>query len=119
MLTPAKAAQIAQVSRTTIMNAIKSSDLHAVRDNKNRWQINESDLKAWSGFADKVPLKVSESVMKDDAALELSTKVAVLEAEVRGRDALIEQLRLDLDHARMPFWQRFLSGKSKGFKSDE
>jgi predicted site-specific integrase-resolvase len=104
MLTPAKAAQIAQVSRTTVMNAIKSSDLHAVRDNKNRWQIDENDLKQWSGFTDSVSLKVTERVMK---ASDNTSEIAVLRSELAGRDRVIEILERELAHAKKPFWKRW------------
>ncbi|KAA8420759.1 helix-turn-helix domain-containing protein [Acetobacter pomorum] len=46
-LSPAQAAQIADVSRWTIMRAIKSADLQAFRDNKNQWRIKTDDLNAW------------------------------------------------------------------------
>jgi len=46
-MSPAKAAQVADVSRWTIMRAIKSSDLQAFRDNKNQWRIKTDDLNAW------------------------------------------------------------------------
>ncbi|MGY8607749.1 helix-turn-helix domain-containing protein [Gluconobacter cerinus] len=46
-LSPAQAAQVANVSRWTIMRAIKSADLQAFRDNKNQWRIKTDDLNAW------------------------------------------------------------------------
>mgnify|MGYP004716617195 CR=1 FL=1 len=46
-MSPAQAAQIADVSRWTIMRAIKSGDLQAFRDNKNQWRIKTDDLNAW------------------------------------------------------------------------
>lgn len=47
MFSPAKAAQKANVSRKTIMNAIKSMDLKAHRNNENHWIIHEADLAKW------------------------------------------------------------------------
>ena len=47
MFSPAKAAQKANVSRKTIMNAIKSMDLKAHRNNENHWVIHETDLANW------------------------------------------------------------------------
>ena len=47
MLTPQQAASRAQVSRGTIMNAIKDRHLVARRDNRNRWQIDPADLSKW------------------------------------------------------------------------
>jgi len=46
-LSPAQAAQVADVSRWTIMRAIKSGDLQAFRDNKNQWRIKSDDLNIW------------------------------------------------------------------------
>lgn len=46
-MSPAQAAQVAGVSRWTIMRAIKSLDLLANRDNRNQWHIASDDLDAW------------------------------------------------------------------------
>jgi len=46
-MSPAQAAQVANVSRWTIMRAIKSQDLQAFRDNKNQWKIKAEDLNRW------------------------------------------------------------------------
>ena len=46
-MSPAQAAQVADVSRWTIMRSIKSGDLQAFRDNKNQWRIKPDDLNAW------------------------------------------------------------------------
>jgi len=46
-MSPAQAAHVANVSRWTIMRAIKSQDLQAFRDNKNQWKIRPDDLKVW------------------------------------------------------------------------
>jgi len=46
-LSPAQAAQVADISRWTIMRAIKSGNLQAFRDNKNQWQIKSDDLNVW------------------------------------------------------------------------
>jgi len=46
-MSPAQAAQVADVSRWTIMRAINSHELKASRDNKNHWRILEEDLNEW------------------------------------------------------------------------
>ena len=46
-MSPAQAAQAANVSRWTILRAIKSQQLQARRDNRNNWQISAADLDAW------------------------------------------------------------------------
>lgn len=46
-MSPAQAALAANVSRWTIMRAIKSHDLRATRDNRNQWRIAQEDLDSW------------------------------------------------------------------------
>lgn len=46
-MSPAQAAQVAGVSRWTIMRAIKSQKLQAMRDNRNHWQITPDALDTW------------------------------------------------------------------------
>ena len=47
MFSPKSAASRANVSRKTIMNAIKSMRLKAHRNNKNYWVIHQADLEDW------------------------------------------------------------------------
>ena len=47
-MSPAQAAQIANVSRRTIMRAIDILELKATRDNRNHWKIAPEDLHAWT-----------------------------------------------------------------------
>lgn len=47
LLTPAQAAQAAQVSRPTISRALKAGELHGFRDNSGAWHIKRDDLNAW------------------------------------------------------------------------
>jgi excisionase family DNA binding protein len=47
-ISPAQAAHIAKVSRRTIMRAIETRELKAIRDNRNRWKIDQSDLCRWA-----------------------------------------------------------------------
>jgi excisionase family DNA binding protein len=46
-MSPAQAAQVAGVSRWTIMRAIKAQELQAMRDNRNHWQIAPDALDRW------------------------------------------------------------------------
>ena len=46
-LTTAQAAQAAQVSRPTISRALKSGELHGLRDNSGAWRIKRTDLDTW------------------------------------------------------------------------
>lgn len=47
LLTPAQAAQAAQVSRPTISRALKAGELLGFRDNGGAWRIKRDDLNAW------------------------------------------------------------------------
>lgn len=104
MLTPAQAAKKAGVSRGTIMNALKNRDLPATRNNRNHWQIQDDDLSKW--MAERGDNATVMPVSEPDT--ELKAQVQVLQAELRGRDLLIEQLKSDLAHARLPFWRKLL-----------
>jgi excisionase family DNA binding protein len=99
MLTPQQAASRAQVSRGTIMNAIKDGHLSAKRDNRNRWQIVPADLSKWlsnrSDIAtDKAVTIDSQQVPPPDENL---IRIAVLEAELKGKDQRIADLEQDRD----------------------
>lgn len=104
MLTPQQAADKVGVSRTTIMNALQDRVLHGVKNNRNRWQITDEDLSKW--MSGRGVSATDKSVKVSDT--ELSGQIQVLQAELRGRDLLIEQLKSDLAHARLPFWRKFL-----------
>lgn len=47
LLTPAQAAQAAQVSRPTVSRALKAGELLGFRDNGGAWRIKRDDLNAW------------------------------------------------------------------------
>lgn len=99
MLTPQQAASCAKVSRGTIMNAIKGQHLVARRDNRNRWQIDPTDLSNWlSARSDIATAKSvtidSQQVLPPDENL---IRIAVLEAELKGKDQRIADLEQDRD----------------------
>lgn len=105
-LSPAQAAQIADVSRWTIMRAIKSADLQAFRDNKNQWRIKTDNLNAWisaqcahtvqeEGITHKTHTHAHHTSVPSEA-LELVRVKAELEAE----KTLRETIEADRDHWR-------------------
>lgn len=49
LMSPAQAAKVLKVSRRTIMRAIESLELKAIRDNRNHWKIAPDDLEGWAG----------------------------------------------------------------------
>lgn len=99
MLTPQQAASRAKVSRGTIMNAIKDRQLAARRDNRNRWQIDPADLSKW--LSDRSDIATVKTVNLDSQPLpppdENLTRIAVLEAELKGKDQRIADLERDRD----------------------
>lgn len=99
MLTPQQAASRAQVSRGTIMNAIKDMHLIARRDNRNRWQIDPADLSKW--LSDRSDIATVKAVNTDSQQVpppdENLIRIAVLEAELKGKDQRIADLERDRD----------------------
>ena len=100
MLTPQQAASRAKVSRGTIMNAIKDQHLVARRDNRNRWQIDPADLSKW--LSDRSDLATVKAVNTDSQQVSLPPdenliRIAVLEAELKGKDQRIADLERDRD----------------------
>lgn len=99
MLTPQQAARRAQVSRGTIMNAIKHGHLVARRDNRNRWQIDLVDLSTW--LSDRSDIATVKAVSTDSQQVtpfeENLIRIAVLEAELKGKDQRIADLERDRD----------------------
>lgn len=87
-MSPAHAAQSKNVSRRTIMRAIESLDLKAVRDNRNRWRIDPLDLDEWAS-AQCAPSDHNHPKLPTPPTPDLEVKLAIAEAQ---RDAAREQL---------------------------
>ena len=98
-LTPQQAASRAKVSRGTIMNALKDGSLTAFRDNRNRWQIHPDELAKWlSVRADNITVRaLSPDSDSPPASDEKTIRIAVLEAELKGKDERIADLERDRD----------------------
>ena len=85
-MTPEQAAQAANVSRWTILRAIKGQHLQARRDNRNRWQISPQDLDEWCAHTVRTP--TIEAPAPDIAqADETPALRAALAAETARADA--------------------------------
>ncbi len=98
-ISSAHAAQLAKVSRRTVMRAIERQELQAFRDNRNRWKINPEDFTKWAG-AQWAPSEHAHQEMPTLPTSELAVSLARAEAE---RDALreqIEQIKEDRNHWR-------------------
>jgi len=108
-LSPAQAAQVANVSRWTIMRAIKSADLQAFRDNKNQWRIKTDDLNAWLSAH---PAQCAHTVLKKDDAHHVHTpappdpiaqdtlELVRVKAELEAEKTLRATIESDRDHWR-------------------
>lgn len=85
-MSPAQAAQVAKVSRWTILRAIKSQHLQARRDNRNNWQISAPDLAAWCAHSVQAhpPAPPAPDAAQAD---ETPTLRAALAAETARADA--------------------------------
>lgn len=87
-ISPAQAAQIVHTSRRTIMRAIESLELKAIRDNRNRWKIDQEDLERWA----KDQGAPSERAHTEAPTLPSSDMALTLARAEAERDALREQL---------------------------
>jgi excisionase family DNA binding protein len=87
-MSPAHAAQSINVSRRTIMRAIQTLELKAIRDNRNHWKIDPQDLDNWAD-TQFVPSEHAHPNLPTTPTSDLSSKLAVAEAQ---RDAAREQL---------------------------
>jgi len=79
-LSPAQAAQAVEVSRWTIMRAIKANELKAVRDNRNHWRIEPDELDKWRLHTVRT-VEFAHPVHTLSDTPETLVKVAALEAE--------------------------------------
>lgn len=99
LMSPAQAAQQANVSRRTVMRAIESHELKAHRDNRNRWKIAPKDLDMWAGAqlspSDQGPQKAHTNAHSED-----TLKLALHEAENAHLRERISELEKDRDHWR-------------------
>lgn len=99
LMSPAQAAQAANVSRRTIMRAIDRHELKASRDNRNRWKIEQSDFALWAD-AHKAPSEHAHSDGHDLPTSDLVVSLARIEAERDGLKAQLTEAKADRDHWR-------------------
>ena len=91
-MSPAQAAQVADVSRWTIMRAIKSHDLQAIRDNRNQWRITADALEAWRAHTVRAPLDLL-TPHTQETVTELREKLAAETARADVAEALLAHER--------------------------
>ena len=88
----AQAAQAADVSRWTIMRAIKSHDLQASRDNRNQWRIAADALEDWAAHTVRTPL-TSHTSHTQETLGELREKLAAETTRADVAEALLSHER--------------------------
>jgi excisionase family DNA binding protein len=102
LISPAQAAHLVKVSRRTIMRAIDSYALKAVRNNKNQWKIDPSDLEKWAS-AQCAPSEHAHTevpLLPTSAPTDSAVDLAVAQAQI---DHL--QKRLNAAEADRDRWQ--------------
>lgn len=121
-MSPAQAAQVAGVSRWTIMRAIKSNDLMAIRDNRNQWKITQNALDNWRGHSVRTPEKLHqipanefgsdlqkqlrEHIARADLAEALLARERDANADLKAdRDYWRQQATVLLENKRLPRWR--------------
>lgn len=108
-MSPAQAAQVADVSRWTIMRAIKSGDLQAFRDNKNQWRIKTDDLNAWLSahpaqcahtVQEEVDAHPAHTPAHPDPIAQDTLELVRVKAELEAEKTLRATIEADRDHWR-------------------
>lgn len=105
-MSPAQAAQVADVSRWTIMRAVKSGALQAFRDNKNQWRIKSVDLKSWlsAQCAHTVQKEVDahpvHTPAHPDPITQDTLELVRVKSELETERALRSTIEADRDHWR-------------------
>ncbi len=98
-MSPAQAAQAAGVSRWTIMRAIKSQYLHAIRDNRNQWRITAESLNAWRTSTVRTPEDL-HTTHTQNIVSELRMKLAAETSRADVAEAMLARELEALDEVR-------------------
>ncbi|MFC6197764.1 helix-turn-helix domain-containing protein [Ponticaulis profundi] len=91
-MSPAQAAQVSNVSRWTIMRAIKTQDLQASRDNRNQWRITPEALQNWRAHTVRTSNNLHTSHTQE-AVAELHEKLAAETARADVAEAILAHER--------------------------
>lgn len=102
-LTPQQAAKKAKVGRTTIMRALESQELKAIRNNSGRWQITHEALEDWLSMRTVQPTVRTPAQNRpqtdgnEQALVEARIEVAKLTTEVKGLEARLSDTQAERD----------------------
>jgi len=108
-MSPAQAAQVANVSRWTIMRAIKSGDLQAFRDNKNQWRIKTDNLNTWLSahpaqgahiVQEEIDTHPAHPSAHPDPIAQNTFELVRVKAELEAEKTLRATIEADRDHWR-------------------
>lgn len=94
-ISPAKAANIAGVSRTAISRALTSGDLVGVKKNSGHWAIENSDLLDWM----ERTITRAERKQEAPALMPSQIEVEALQAELKAEIAAGQEAREGLTAA--------------------
>lgn len=83
LLSPRQAATRIGCGRSSIMRALASGDLRAIRDNKNTWQIDIEDLLHWSGQRTGPSPDIDRTVTVDQPGPDRTTDAQLVDIQVR------------------------------------
>ena len=113
-LTPNQAAKKLGISRRTIMRAIEQHKIHAIRDNRNQWQIDDADIAHWVRSEHAQPI-AQATLIPAHPIHEMQMRIAVLEAELKAATSIIDDLKKDRDAWReqiqnlsRPWWKKIV-----------
>lgn len=102
LLSPVQVAKLAQCGRSSVMRALSSGDLRGIRDNKNRWQVDEEEAKRWAGQRpehDRSKTGQEPDIDRPEPVnmTEHAAKLAAAETEARMLRDQVADLRADRD----------------------
>ena len=114
---PKAAAAHVGCGRTTIMRALSTNELNAIRDNKNAWRISKADLDEWAGqrpVTDPPPPSPAHEQLVGTPTDTPETLARLAVAEARLADALAERdrwraLAERLSEPRPSIWTRIFN----------
>lgn len=95
-ISPAQAAKRANVSRWTIIRALKSHKIEGFRDNRGHWRIDPKSVESWSA-AHSLHIKHDSASQDPAQTKDESSEMEALRTEVR---LLREQMEKDSEVAQ-------------------
>lgn len=125
MLTPKQAATRAGCGRSSVMRALKSGALAAIRDNENRWQIDPEAVDRWAGQRPDIDRPETEQEPDTPTVIQADTpetlaRLAVAEARLSDALERVSDLQKERDEwraqaqalTRQPSWLDRLLGRA-------